>query len=321
MLPKLKLNIERKDNQHVIVTGGAGFIGSHITSRLLSKAFKVTVIDNLSTGKEENIPNGADFIKMDLGQKSSYAYLENITCDAVFHLAGQSSGEASFIDPFYDLKSHVLSTYCLLEWCKKKRVSRFLYASSMSIYGDPNYLPVNENHPLQPKTFYSAAKISAEAYIKLYQTLGINVTILRLFSVYGPGQNLDNKMQGMVSIFLSYLLENTPIIIKGSKDRFRDFIYIDDVVDAWLESFDNPLTYGKVYNVGSGEKTKVEDLIKALKNSFGYEDYPIEYEEGTPGDQFGIVADITRITQELRWRPKVNLQEGLNKMLDYEKRS
>lgn len=308
-----------KNKRHIIVTGGAGFIGSHIASRLISEGKKVTVLDNLSTGKEENIPRGADFIKIDLGKENSYTYLENINCDAVFHLAGQSSGETSFKDPIYDLQSHILSTFWLLEWCKRKGVSRFLYTSSMGIYGDPSYLPIDENHPMQPKTFYAAAKISAEAYVKMYQTLGINTTILRLFSVYGPGQNLDNKMQGMVSIFLSYMLEKVPVIVKGSKERFRDFVYIDDVVDAYVISFNNPISYGKVYNVANGRKTKVEDLLSALKNSFGDQRYPIEYSGSTPGDQFGVVADITRIWQEINWRPKVDLQTGLNKMAKFEK--
>ena len=162
--------------------------------------------------------------------------------------------------------------------------------------------------------------MSAEAYIKLYQTMGINTTIFRLFNVYGPGQNLDNKIQGMASIYLSYMLEGTPIIVRGSKDRFRDFIYIDDVVDVWLKSFDNPVTYGKLYNLASGEKTRVEDLIVILKSSFGNNGYPVEYRNGTPGDQFGIAADISRIMKELKWRPKTNLHSGLNKMVDFEKK-
>lgn len=308
-----------KKNRHIVITGGAGFIGSNIASRLISEGHKVTILDNLYSGREENIPHRADFIKIDLGQEASYVSLKNITCDAVFHLAGQPSGEASFNDPLYDFRSHVMSTFWLLEWCRKKGIQRFLYASSMAVYGEPNYLPLDEVHPLQPKTFYAAAKISAEAYIKLYQTLGINTTVFRLFSVYGPGQNLDNKLQGMISIYLSYMLDTVPLPVKGSTERFRDFVYIDDVVDVWLESFDNPISYGKVYNVARGEKTKVEDLIEALKGCFGYHDYPIENEDGTPGDQFGVVADITKITQELKWKPKINLQTGLNRMVNFEK--
>ncbi len=308
------------NNKHIIVTGGAGFIGSNIASRLIRERHRVTVLDNLSTGRKENIPSGAEFIKMDLEKRESYAYLEKINCDAIFHLAGQSSGPISFNNPFYDLQSHTLSTFWLLEWCKKRGVPRFIYASSMAVYGEPDYLPVDERHPLQPKSFYASAKISAEAYVKLYQTLGINTTILRLFSVYGPGQNLSNKMQGMVSIFLSYMLERMPVLVKGSKDRFRDFIYIDDVVDAWLKCFYNPVTYGKTCNLASGKKVKDEELLNVLKDLFGNQNYPIEYKDDIPGDQYGVVADIKQITQDLEWEPKFDLQTGLKKMVEFEKK-
>lgn len=302
-----------------VVTGGAGFIGSALTRALVADSWSVLVADNFSTGFESNIPLEADFIKMDLGEESSYKNLENVNCDAVFHLAGQSSGEGSFKDPLYDLKSHVMSTFYLLDWCKKKHVPRFTYASSMGVYGDPKFLPVNEAHPLQPKTFYAAAKASAEAYITLYQAMGIDTTIFRLFNVYGPGQNLDNKLQGMVSIYLSYILENVPITVRGSKDRFRDFVYIDDVVSAWMLSLENPVSFGKIYNVASGKKTMVEDLIKALKNSFGVPDYPVEYKDGTIGDQFGIIGDNSLISKELKWKVKTDLQTGLKNMIDFEK--
>ena len=309
----------RKKDKNIIVTGGAGFIGSHIASRLVSDGYNVAILDNLSTGKKENIPKDVDFIKLDLGKENAYSKLKNLKCSAIFHLAGQSSGEGSFKDPLYDFRSHVMSTFLLLEYAKKNKAAHFLYASSMAIYGEPEYFPVDERHPLQPKTFYAAAKISAESYIKLYQSLGINTTIFRLFSVYGPGQNLNNKMQGMISIYLSFMLENSPIIVKGTKERFRDFVYIDDVVDAWMRAFHNPISYGKIYNAASGVKTKVEDLLEALKDSFGYQDYPVEYKDGTPGDQFGVVADISRITQELKWKPKFNLQTGLKKMVNFGK--
>lgn len=309
-----------KNKKHIIVTGGAGFIGSHISRRLLAEGYKVTILDNLSTGKLNNIPRQAEFIKIDLGQQDEYKGLEKVDCDAIFHLAGQSSGEWSFQDPLYDLRSHVLSTFLLLDWCKQNVITRFVYASSMSVYGDPDYLPVDEKHPLQPKTFYAAGKISAEAYIKLYQNLGINTTIFRLFSVYGPGQDLGNKIQGMASIYLSYLLEGKPILVKGSAERFRDFIYIDDVVGAWFNSLDNPATYGRVYNLATGKKTKVEELIEAIKEVAGNPDYPIEYADGTSGDQFGLVADISRIAQDLRWQPKVDLSTGIKKMFEFEKR-
>ena len=151
-----------KKNKHIILTGGAGFIGSAITRRLLSEGYQVTVLDNLSTGKKENIPSGADFIEVELGEESSYDRLKKISGEAVFHLAGQSSGEASFANPLYDLKSHVLSTFFLLEWSRRNNIPRFMYSSSMSVYGDPLSLPIHEKHSLHPKTFYAAAKASGQ---------------------------------------------------------------------------------------------------------------------------------------------------------------
>ena len=308
-----------KARRHLIVTGGAGFIGSHLAARLLAEGHEVSVLDDLSTGRLENIPSGARFIEVDLGKQDEYRKIDQLSGDAVFHLAGQSSGEASFLDPLGDLRSHVLSTFWLLEWCREKRVRRFVYASSMSVYGDPQYLPVDEQHPLQPKTFYAAGKIAAEAYISLYRTLGIDTTIFRLFSVYGPGQNLENRMQGMVSIFLSYLLEGKPLIVKGSGERFRDLVYIDDVVAAWLSAWQNPASYGKLYNVASRRKTRVVDLVEALKQAMGQPRHPVEYLEGTPGDQFGIIGANTLIAQDLHWQPRVDLQAGLNQLVRFEK--
>ena len=302
-----------------IVTGGAGFIGSHIARLLQSAGNQIIILDNLSTGKEENIPTGAEFIKIDLGYDDVNKYLKNINAEAIFHLAGQSSGEASFLDPWYDFHSHVISTFHLLEFCKNRNIKRFLYASSMSVYGDPCYLPVDEPHPLQPKTYYAAAKCSAEAYLKFYQTLGINTTVFRMFSVYGPGQNLGNKMQGMASIFFSYMLEGIPVIVKGSKDRFRDFVYIDDVARAWLAALNAPTSYGKTYNLSSGTGTTVEILLETLKESFALKEYPIHFTEGTPGDQHGMVGDIALIKRDLGWTADVDLRTGLTNMVEFEK--
>jgi UDP-glucose 4-epimerase len=190
----------------------------------------------------------------------------------------------------------------------------------MAVYGEPRYLPVDEAHPLQPQTFYAAGKTSAEAYIKLYQTLGINTTIFRLFNVYGPGQNLANKMQGMVSIYLSFILEGSPIMIRGPAERFRDFIYIGDVVDAWFRAFSLPGSSGKIYNLASGEKASVKELINILRTTCGNKGYPVKYGAGTPGDQSGIFADISLIRKELDWKPRIALEKGCRIFYESERR-
>lgn len=303
-----------------LVTGGAGFIGSHIAKRLVSLGYKVTVIDNLSNGSEENIPSEAEFIKVDLSEEKSLSSLKNISCDGIFHLAAQSSGALSFENPLLDLKSHVMATYFLLDWCKNNGVRRFLFSSSTTTYGDPLYLPIDERHPQQPKTYYAAGKMACEAYIRFFQTIGIETTILRLPNVYGPCQNLANKDQGMVSIYLSYILENSPIVVKGSLDRFRDFIYVDDVVDAFLTALDNRTSFGKIYNVATGKKTTVREIINGLVKVCGYMDYPIEIKEGTPGDQFGVVSNVDLIKRELGWSAKTEIDDGLLETVRYEKR-
>ena len=309
-----------KVNQHIIVTGGAGFIGSALARRYLQDGFRVTILDDLSTGRVENIPQGADFVHIDLGQEIPAASLKNLSsCTAIFHLAGQSSGEGSFKDPLKDLRSHVLSTLQLLEWAKSKAVKRFMYASSMSVYGDPINLPVTEDHPIFPKTFYGVAKYAAEQYIQLYGKMGLDITVFRLFSVYGPGQNLENRIQGMASIFLSYMLQGEDILVRGDRNRFRDFVFIDDVVEAWVKAYQNHGSFGKIYNVATNVKTTVGELIDAMKRIYGDPEYPVIYQGITPGDQFGIYGDYQKIKKDLGWHPRFGLNKGLEAMIHFEK--
>ena len=304
--------------KHVLVTGGAGFIGSHLTRRLLAEGREVTVVDNLSNGKEDNIPEAANFVCIDLTEEPAFSVLEQIPFDAVFHLAAQTSGSLSFADPTMDMKSHLPLTFNLLQLCLEKQVTRFMYASSTTTYGDPEYLPVNEKHPQNPKTFYAVGKAVAETCINFFSSKGLAHTILRLPNVYGPGQNLKNKDQGMISIYLSYILEGSPILVKGSLDRFRDFIYIDDVVDGWMLAFTESVAIGKTYNLGSGQQSSVEQVLAGLKAACGKPDYPVKFANGTPGDQSGMVLDVSKIQREIGFKARIGLQEGLKKMVETE---
>ena len=300
-----------------LVTGGAGFIGSAVARGLLESGNAVVIADNLSTGSLDNVPAGCKFIEMDLADPDQYEPLSSFNFDAVLHLAAQSSGEASFLDPWMDYRSHSMSTFLLLDLCRRRGIGRFLYASSMAVYGDAEYLPVDENHPLQPKSFYAAGKLASESYVRLHSTLGVQTTVFRMFSVYGPNQDLDNKLQGMVSIFLSFLLENRPITVKGSLERSRDFIFLDDVVSAWLQALDNPASFGKTYNLATGVQTSVGGLLSAIKHCAGDPDYPVEVADNTKGDQFGLYGDISRISDDLGWRPSRSLESGIRAMLDF----
>jgi UDP-glucose 4-epimerase len=307
-----------KPPKHILVTGGAGFIGSALVRRLLTEGYVVTVIDDCSNGRKENVPKEATFIKADLLEEKIYREISNISFDAVFHLAAQSSGALSFKDPMADMKSHLYITFSLLQLSLKKKVSRFMFPSSTTVYGDTENLPVDEGCLQNPKTYYATGKLACEKYIRFFFGQGLPTTIFRLPNVYGPGQNLQNKNQGMVSIYFSYLMEDEPIIVKGSKDRFRDFIYIDDVVEGWMRAFEISDSIGETYNLASGNKSTVEQVLYELKKACGRPNYPIEFTSGTPGDQQGITFNISKIQQEIGFSPKIDIREGLKKMVEVE---
>lgn len=301
-----------------IVTGGAGFIGAHLAARLLSEGWDVLVVDNLSSGHERNIPAGADFIWMDLTNEDSLALLPTSGVDAVFHLASHVGQELSFENPIYDFKANALSTMILLKWCLSAKVGKFIFASTMNVYGDPEVLPVNESMDVAPPSPYSVGKISSEYLCRIYQGFGIHTTCLRLFNVYGPMQDMKNMKQGMVSIFMSYIAKNVPIHVRGSADRFRDFIYIDDVVDVFLHSLDARAS-GKIYNVCTGVKTHVWELLDGIVQAFGKPvgGHPITFGEGTLKDQFGVYGDCSLLKNDFSWEPKIPLKLGLKRMADW----
>lgn len=303
--------------KHILITGGAGFIGSHLAKRCIRSGYAVTILDDLTTGNQENIPNGADFIKADISCPDWQDALTKKPVHAIFHLAAQSSGEVSDEHPDLDLKVNTYGTLLLLKWCLKNHVNHFLYASSMAVYGNVEHNPVHEDFHCSPLSFYGFSKYTSEQYIRQFSAKGLNTTCFRMFSVYGPGQNMNNMKQGMVSIFLAYLLKRKPIHVKGSKERFRDFIYIDDVVNAWLLALNNPVTYGKTYNLATGKKTLIGTLVEEEIRSFGFDPltYPVKYEGNTPADQFGLYADISRIRKDLNWEPQTTLSLGLENMV------
>jgi UDP-glucose 4-epimerase len=302
----------------ILVTGVGGFIASHLAGQLIARGDGVVGVDDLSSGSRENVPAGVELLTLDLADPGVARALPD-RVDAVLHLAGQSSGEISHDNPPHDLRANTLATLHLLQWCRERGIGRFVYASSMSVYGQTERLPVAEGHPCQPLSFYGVAKLASEHYARLYGQYGVEPTVLRMFNVYGPGQNLANLRQGMVSIYLAYLLRRQPVVVKGSRERFRDFVFVDDVVSAWIAALDSPAARGRVYNVASGQKTHVWELLEAQIRAFGHDPatYPVSIEAGTPGDQFGIWADVSRLRDELGWAPRVPLQLGIQRMVDW----
>ncbi|OPY36119.1 MAG: ADP-L-glycero-D-mannoheptose-6-epimerase [Methanoregula sp. PtaU1.Bin051] len=307
--------------KRILITGGAGFIGSHLARRCIADGHLVTVLDNLTTGFATNIPGGCNVINADIADPETLSLLPSEGFDVIMHLAAQSSGEVSQENPDLDLKVNTLATLMLLKWSMQNQVKRFLYASSMAVYGNPERLPVRETDPCLPLSFYGISKVASEHYIRHYASEGLDTTVFRMFSVYGPGQNMENLKQGMVSIFLAYLSKNEEILVKGDRNRFRDYIYIDDVVDAWCSSVDNPASFKKTYNLATGKKTCVHELVDAEIRLFGRDrdTYPVRYHGSTPSDQFGLYADISAIRRDLDWSPKIDLEEGLKRMIAWVK--
>ncbi|PCI42176.1 MAG: NAD-dependent epimerase [Rhodospirillaceae bacterium] len=303
-----------------LVTGGAGFIGSCLSKSLLADNHKVVIADNLSTGKLSNIPKGADFIECDLSKPESMALLPTGRFDAVIHLAAQSSGYIGQKDPHGDMQGNVGSTMLLAPWCLKNETFRFIYTSSMTVYGRKAIAPLDEDETCTPVSYYGASKLASENYLRVFADEGLNPTSLRLYNVYGPGQNLGNIYQGMVSIYLAYLLKGEELPVTGSFDRYRDFVFVEDVVSAIRCALSVESSPSLAYNVGTGVKTSVQEIITALIDALDLPaDYPVQEIAGSKSDLFGSVADVSRIAKELNWRCEVKLQDGLQKMVEWAK--
>ena len=299
----------------ILVTGGAGFIGSVVAKKLIERGYEVLIVDNLSTGFEYNLPKKAEFIYGDCSDERIINKLSSKDIEAIIHIAGQSSGEISFEDPINDLNSNTSSTLRLLKLSLENKCERFIYASSMSVYGVNKQLKVKESNQCKPKSFYAVGKLASEYYLNIFKNYGINCTSLRLFNVYGPGQNMENLKQGMLSIYLAQYLKSQEIDVKGSLSRFRDLIYIDDVAEAFIRCLDSKKSYGEIINIGTSKKITVKEILKELSHFFP-ESKSINVLNGTPGDIFGITADIKKMREILGEWDLVSFKDGLERMIE-----
>lgn len=306
------------EGRRYLVTGAAGFIAGAVARSLMAAGARVVTVDNLSTGFRESVPEGADFIQGDCADRSVVGRVAG-PIDAVLHIAGQSSGEISFEDPIRDLQWNVQSTLALLERAASLGCRRFVYASSMSVYGDQPDAPVAETADCRPNSFYGVGKLASEHDLRVWQRqYGMETVALRLFNVYGPGQNMGNMRQGMVSIFLAQLVREGRIHVKGSLDRFRDFVHVSDVCEAFMRSIDAPAREPIVVNVGTGTRTTVRELIAALLTANGSQ-VPAESHGSTPGDAHGLYADAAMAARLIGWKAKVGLREGVPGMVAWAK--
>lgn len=297
----------------ILITGVAGFIGSHVAKRFLREGYSVVGIDDLSGGKLHNVPKDVEFIQGDLTLSSTIKKLPK-NCEKILHLAGQSSGEISFDDPVADLKKNTVTTLNLISYGIKNKIERLVYASSMSTYGEVPNQPISEFFDCRPLSCYGIGKLTAEQYLKVYQDRLSSVS-LRMFNVYGPGQDLSNLRQGMVSIYLAQALTDRKIVVKGSIERFRDFIYIDDVVEAWFRASTYESAIGQTLNLGTGIKTSVGELLDNICEKVPGSSYFVK--GSTPGDQTGIYADVTNLKKYLGLYSFVPVDVGLKNFIDW----
>lgn len=300
----------------ILITGGAGFIGTHLAQELASvyPSREIVLLDLPGTFNKKH----ASFSKIeaDIRVASQLEPLKKRSFDAVVHLAAQASGYLSHRFPALYMDTNLKGTVHVMEALRKSGMTSFVFASSMSVYAE-GQAPLKEDDVLQPKSIYGFTKLAGEQYVELKcKEWGIPYTSLRFFNVYGPGQNYNNLNQGMASIYLAHLMKYGEVRVKGSLARFRDFVYVKDVVKAIQLVLNAP--QNEAYNVGTGVKTTVDSLIHQLCNLVkphrSLQENPIRLLGTHEGDMFGTVADSRKL-QKLGWKPDVSLNQGLPLMV------
>jgi len=292
----------------VLIIGGAGFIGTALSAKLMSLKYKVDIADLPNNFNEKHKEFGC--ISIDIRDFSQFKCFDSKNYDFVYNLAAQTSGLVSQEDPETDVDTNLKGVFNCFRYFKNKNLSSFIYTSSMAVYGDSE-IKIDETHALNPKSNYGMSKLASEVYVRAFADYDINYTIARLFNVYGPGQDFSNLKQGMLSIYLAQAIDDSKIKITGSLERYRDFIYIDDVVDFLVRAINEDKLRNEVFNIGTGNKTTVDELVNKIIKKL---DKNVEYTNigGHNGDQFGTFACIEKIKQFSEWKPKVSLEQGLD---------
>lgn len=303
------------DMNKILVTGGAGFIGSYIVKKLTAMGHNVVIVDDLSSGSAENVEKGCKFYKADITDSCLLEIFEAEQPDYVLHEAAQSSVGKSIENPIFDANTNIIGTINVLECCRKTRVKKVIYASSAAVYGYPEYLGIDEKHRVKPVSFYGISKCVCEEYIRVYKELyGLCFTILRYANVYGGRQGSKGE-GGVISIFIDCMLNGKSPVIYGSGEQTRDFIYVEDVAAAnilALEKGDN-----EVFNIGTGVGISINDLFEHLNSIIGTSG--CIYEKKREGEITYSYFNVEKSRSIMGWKAKHQLETGLNKTIDYYK--
>jgi len=300
----------------ILVTGGAGFIASHISERFLALGHEVTIVDNLSTGRRENVPSGANLVEMDLSSPDLAQLVADLRPDIIDHHAAHADVHQSMEDPSHDAAVNVVGTLRLIHAAHKAGVKKFILASTGgAIYGDPDIVPCDESHPVQPLSPYGASKVADEVYLAMYHRVhGLEYTILRYANIYGPRQHPYTEEGQVVALFARLMLEGRQPTIFGDGEQGRDFVFVGDVVEANARALEGGT--GRTFNIGTGSLLTVNDLYQRLAAITGYPNPP-KYAPARPGEVFRITLDASRIRSELGWEPRTSLEAGLAATVDW----
>ncbi len=297
---------------NIVITGGNGFIGTNLAKKFSSKGHKVFLLDFKSKLKKTNIHKNIKYFKTDITSLKSLKKVKIPKNSVLLHCAGQPSAAVSFQKPYDDHKKNILGMMNIINFSYIKKVQKIIFASTFNVYKE-NFksAQLKEVSECEPKSLYAISKLAAENYLRVYGNyLGLKWNIFRMFNIYGPGQDKKNKNLGMISIFLNMAKSNPKVIVKGSLKRFRDFIYIDDVIEAWYKLALDKKNYNQIFNLGSGKKTTLNILFKNIQKTLGKKIY-IKEIGGTPGDFLGCYADTKKIEKYLKFKSKVSLSKGL----------
>src|SRR6056297_538343 len=300
-------------NNKILVTGGAGFIGSHLVDLLLAQGHQVVVLDNFSTGKLNNLPSADSALSVINGDIRCHATVEQAStgCDAIVHLAAVASVQASVDDPCSTHQVNLVGTLNLLEAAKKQGIERFIYASSAAVYGDTQELPVSEVTQLKPLTPYAVDKLAGEYYIDFYRRqYDLKPVIFRFFNIFGPRQDPSSPYSGVISIFLQRALVEQPITVFGDGEQTRDFVYVADLVKLLEQSVTTSKTIVEPMNVGNGKQTTLNQLLAAIQD-FSSHPLDISYDNPRPGDIRHSCADNQRIKEQMNFCHEYPIAEGL----------
>lgn len=296
----------------ILITGGAGFIGSNLADKLIGRGHSVSILDNLSTGKRENLNPGAFFYEKDIQDPNISEIFEKEKVEIVFHFAAQIDIRKSVNDPVESAKTNILGTLNILENCKKYGVKKIIFSSSGgAIYGDAEIIPTPEDHPLRPASPYGIEKLIAESYLDFYKKeYGLDYLVLRFANVYGPRQNPEGEA-GVISIFCDKILAGRQPVICGDGKQTRDFVFIDDVLNAAL-CFDK----SGVFNIGTSKETDVNTIFSEIQKFLG-SNFKESHADQKPGEQKRSCLDVSRAKIGLGWVPEYEIAPGIRKTCDW----